>query len=284
MGVDRRQEPAVHRAGSGTAAAQLRRVRTPRGDRAPAVLTFEADEPLQAGDGPGVIGRLQRICRAAQRELPGCGVGVSVVSAAGHLVDVAASTRRTARVEELQFTVGEGPCLAAFGLRHPVLVPNLSETPTMWPGFGPAAHADGVRAVFAFPLQVGIARLGGLTVYRAEPGMLSASELALALTYADVAMQMILDAVEGVAATAALLVEESTSLEVYQAQGVAMTQLGVGGAEALSRMRAHAYIDGRRLTDVANDILGRRLKLQPDKPNSQRMLHQRFSRVLPETS
>jgi AmiR/NasT family two-component response regulator len=110
-------------------------------------------------------------------------------------------------------------------------------------------------------------------VYRAEPGMLPASELALALTYADVAMQMILDTDDGVAATAALLVEESTSLEVYQAQGVAMTQLGVGGAEALSRMRANAYTTNRRLTDVANDILGGRLKLQPDKTNSQRMLH-----------
>ena len=47
-----------------------------------------------------------------------------------------------------------------------------------------------------------------------------------------------------------------------------MTQLGLGAAEALSRMRAHAYAHDRRLTDVAEDIIGRRLTLEPDEPGS----------------
>ena len=95
--------------------------------------------------------------------------------------------------------MGEGPCLAAFASRRPVLVPNLSEAATTtWPGYGPAAHDHGVRAVFAFPLQVGAARLGALDVYRDQPGALSAWALSRALTYADVAMQTVLDAQEAV--------------------------------------------------------------------------------------
>jgi len=43
-----------------------------------------------------------------------------------------------------------------------------------------------------------------------------------------------------------------------------MVQLGVGPAEALSRLRAYAYVHDRRLGDVANDVIGRRMELEPD--------------------
>ena len=241
---------------------------TPPGDHTTTVLTLVADEPPEADDMPDLVGRLQRLCRAARRDLPASGVGVSVVSDAGGLVTAAASSRDSARVEELQFTMGEGPCLAAFASRSPVLVPNLSEAATTtWPGYGPAAHDHGVRAVFAFPLQVGAARLGALDVYRDQPGALSAWALARALTYADVAMQTVLDAQEAAGATGASLLTDGddTHFEVYQAQGMVMIQLGVKPAEALSRMRAYAYANNRRLGQVAEDIIGRRLILEPDE-------------------
>ena len=75
---------------------------------------------------------------------------------AGELVNVVGSSRTCVWVEELQFSLGEGPSLAAFAARRPVLVPNLIEAATtMWPEYAPAAHGQGLRAVFAFPLQVG---------------------------------------------------------------------------------------------------------------------------------
>jgi hypothetical protein len=238
-------------------------------DHTTAVLTLVADEPAEADDLPALVGRLQRLCRAARRDLPASGVGVSVVSEAGGLVTAAASSRVSARVEELQFTMGEGPCLAAFASRSPVLVPNLSEAATTtWPGYGPAAHDHGVRAVFAFPLQVGAARLGALDVYRDQTGALSEWALSRALTYADVAMQTVLDAQEAAGETGAGVWtdREDTRLDVYQAQGMVMIQLGVGAVEALSRMRAYAYANELRLGRVAEDIIDRRLTLEPDKP------------------
>ena len=158
-------------------------------------LSLAADEPLQVNDLPRVMGRLQRLCRAARRDLSCCGVGISVMSASGELVNSAGSSGTCAWVEELQFSLGEGPSLAAFAARRPVLVPNLIEAATtMWPEYGPAAHSKGLRAVFAFPLQVGMAPLGALDVYQAEPGALSARAQDRALTYADLAAQMIFDA------------------------------------------------------------------------------------------
>ncbi len=52
--------------------------------------------------------------------------------------------------------------------------------------------------------------------------------------------------------------------EVSQATGMLVAQLGIEPAEALVRLRAHAYATGRTATDVARDILDRRLKLEAD--------------------
>jgi hypothetical protein len=238
----------------------------PRGDHTTAVLTLMADEPDGPDDLPALGGRLQRLCRAARRDLPASGVGVSMVSESGALVTAAASSQASARLEELQFTMGEGPCLAAFASRTPVLVPDLGEAATRtWLGYGPAAHDHGVRAVFAFPLQVGAARLGAMDVYRDQPGALSAWAISRALTYADVALQTMLDAQREAGGTEALWTTvDDTSFEVYQAQGMVMVQLGVPPAEALARLRAYAYAQDRRLRDVAKDVIGRRLELEPD--------------------
>jgi len=52
--------------------------------------------------------------------------------------------------------------------------------------------------------------------------------------------------------------------EVSQATGMLVAQLDVEPAEALVRMRAHAYTTGRSATDVARDILDWRLKIDSD--------------------
>jgi hypothetical protein len=230
------------------------------------VQNLVAQEPAESEDAPGLVGALQRLCRAARRDLPASGVGVSVVSESGELITAAASSAASALAEELQVTMGEGPGLAAVASRRPVLVPDLSrEALTTWPGYAPSALDRGVRAVFAFPLQVGAARLGALAVYRDEPGPLSPWALSRALTYADLAMDTILDAQAAAAPLASALADlDDTRFEVYQAQGMVMIQLGTGPAEALSRMRAHAYARELTLSRVADDIVSRRLMLEPD--------------------
>ncbi len=52
--------------------------------------------------------------------------------------------------------------------------------------------------------------------------------------------------------------------EVSQATGMVMAQLGIDPAEALVRLRAHAYATDRSAIDVARDILDRRLRLEDD--------------------
>jgi hypothetical protein len=52
--------------------------------------------------------------------------------------------------------------------------------------------------------------------------------------------------------------------EIDQATGMLTEQLGVGIAEAFIRLRAYAYAHDRALSDLARDIVARRLRLRPD--------------------
>jgi hypothetical protein len=151
-----------------------------------------------------------------------------------------------------------------------VLIPDLdNEVPARWPIYTPAVHDSGVRAVFSFPLQMGAVRLGVLDVFRQRTGSLSDDELSDALTFAEVTMTALLDEHEGAATTdpgdgLAEVVEHRA--ELFQAQGMVMVQLGVPIGEALARLRAYAYAHGRRLDEVARDVVARRLHFDRDRP------------------
>ena len=121
-----------------------------------------------------------------------------------------------------------------------------------------------MRAVFAFPLQVGAARLGVLDVYRTDSGSLTSEELAQALTFAQVAVLMLLDGQRDASpGRAAQGLDEALAYRstLYQAQGMVMIQLGVPLGEALVRLRAYAFANERKLSGVARDVVARRLRL-----------------------
>jgi hypothetical protein len=217
----------------------------------------------------GVGGLLRRLCGAAAGALSAAGVGVSVLAENGVRGISATSDVPSERLEELQFVLGEGPCIDAVATRRPVLVPDFDAAAMMrWPGYTPAVQDCGARAVFAFPLQVGAARLGALDVFRTEPGGLSAGEVGHALAFAEVAVTMLLDGQDDAPAGAGGGPAEEVEhrAELFQAQGMVMVQLGVSLAEALTRIRAFAFADNRSLHDVAMDIVERRLRFDRDQP------------------
>ena len=227
------------------------------------------DEPRRAGGRGGTSGRLERLCSALTRALPASGVGLSLLTDDnGGGGTIAASDARSRVLAELQFTLGEGPCIDAYAARRPVLEPDLgTHGSRRWPGYAPAAHLHGVRAVFAFPLQIGAARAGALDIYRHEPGSLTPDALTKAFTFADVAMGLLLDGQSRIGDSRLspdLDGALANRLEVYQAQGMVMVDLGVGIDEAMARLRAHAYAAERTLIAVAQDIVAGKLILERD--------------------
>ncbi|OJF12648.1 hypothetical protein BG844_19570 [Couchioplanes caeruleus subsp. caeruleus] len=217
-----------------------------------------------------LAGLLGHVCRIAAGELTASGVGVSVMTADGTRSLSAASAPASERFEDLQFLVGEGPCLDAFGTRRPVLIADLSSyAMTRWPLYAPAAYEDGIRAVFAFPLQVGAARLGVMDVFRERPGPLTELQLGSALLMADIIVEALLDRQENrdrQGFTDELVWSVGNRAQLFQAQGMVMVQLGIPLSEAMARMRAHAFAENRRLDDIARDVVNRTLRFDQDAP------------------
>jgi hypothetical protein len=209
---------------------------------------------------------LQRLCEGSVEHLSASGAGVSVVTEAGVRDIVFATDDVSIAIEELQVSLGEGPCIDAWSGRHPVMEPDLSRTPVRWPIFGPAARAAGAAAVFALPLQIGAARVGALDIYRATPGGLSDADIDDAVRLGE-AMTHVLLELRSASALPDLEDAEgglAVSAEVYQAAGMLTVQLEVKISEALARLRAYAYAEERPLRDVARDVVARRLRLERD--------------------
>src|SRR5688500_10024764 len=127
------------------------------------------------------------------RTVPVSGVGLALMTDDGPAGTVAATDATARQLEELQFSLGEGPCVDASRTGRPVLQPDLARTgPERWPAFAAGAEAAGLVAVFAFPLRVGAIRLGVLDLYRTTVGLLTDRELAGALCFADAATTLLL--------------------------------------------------------------------------------------------
>jgi hypothetical protein len=232
------------------------------------VVALVAAEPPVAGERTGIAAPMGRLCRAAARALPASGVGMAVMTEAGVRGLAVTSDPRTERLEEIQFTTGEGPCMDAFTTRRPVLVSDLGDGALRrWPGYALSAHQTGVRAVFAFPLQIGSARLGVLDVFRDATGPLSAAEVSLAHVFAQVAVATLLDGQEQTTRGAADLRDALTpGVELFQAQGMVMVQLGSNLTDAMATIRAYAFAQDRPVAEVAADIVARRLVFGAESP------------------
>jgi hypothetical protein len=195
------------------------------------------------------------------------GAAVTVTLNAGVRETMYASDPVAEEIEELTLTLGEGPGVDVHG-GGAVLVADLTEPgwSSRWPVFAPAANQAGAGAVFALPLQVGAIRVGALTLYRAGPGNQRPLQLSDALMLADTACALLLDDAAHTRRSDHISPEQvgPQHPEVHQATGMITVQLGVTATVALIRLRAYAYADGRRLHDVAGDVVARRLRFDPD--------------------
>jgi hypothetical protein len=231
-----------------------------------------------AGAEPGLAAATE-LCRACVGLFGVDGAAVSMVYQGATRGTFGSSNDVSRRVDEYQFTFGEGPCLDAVSTRRAVLAPDLdSPREVRWPGFAGAALGDGIRGVFAVPIMVTSVCVGALDLFRAGPGPLLEGQLAGAFMAAELASLTLLDTLtvddkgpgnldsrlmaDGEDAWGRLA--EIDRIEVYQATGILIAQLGVDAAEALIRLRAHAVATGQTASRVAWAIVERRLVLERD--------------------
>jgi hypothetical protein len=210
-----------------------------------------------------------RLCEVCADVSLMSGAGIMLMTGDEQQGSVCSSNDVSALVEELQYTLGEGPCVDAHRGERPVLEPDLANPGTArWLAFTPPAVAAGVRAVFGFPLQVGAVRLGALNLYRDQPGLMTDDQYADSLVLAGLAARAVL-AMQAHAPPGDLApeLEEGANFRfvVHQASGMVAVQLGVSVGEALARLRAYAFANDQLVVDVAEAIVARKLRLD-DRP------------------
>jgi ANTAR domain/GAF domain len=217
----------------------------------------------------------ERICHACVEGLEVDGAAISLMTASDLRETLYASDATVDLLEDLQFSLGEGPCMDAASSGRPVLVPDLNDPAQTrrWPIYA-AAVVDQARvgAVFALPLQWGTISLGVLDLYRRAPGSLSAPQVRDAISAADAAALMLLgvrtdpdpDPDPDAEGDAVWDRSWSKRAEICQATGMVVAQLGISPTDAFARLRAHAFSQGVQLGDVAHDVVARRLQFTQD--------------------
>lgn len=215
-----------------------------------------------------------RLCRACVEVLEVDGASISVSHGATTRGTFGSSGELSRRLDEFQFTFGEGPCLDAVRHRRPVLVPDLADrTEARWPAFSEAVLSAGIRAVFALPVGRSPVPFGALDLFRTTTGALSDDALSGGLVAAELAAVPLL---EVMGATEQLLehTEAKTGwnelaslerVEVYQATGMIMVALDVDPDEALVRLRGYAFAHGLTASEVAWRVLDWQVDLHDDR-------------------
>jgi hypothetical protein len=228
------------------------------GDRLHRVLA-----ELSAGGGD--VWSSARLCQGCVTIVGVDGAGVMLMSGDIPRGSLCSTNEVSHLIEELQYTLGEGPCVDAYQQNRVVAEPRLADPRNRrWVAFTPPALEAGVRAVFGFPMRVGTVRLGALNLYRDRSGPLTGDQHADALVLAGLAARWVLEAQAGAPPGAVARELEAGAdfhFAVHNAAGMISVQQGISIAEALIRLRAYAFSKDRLLADVAQDVIARRLRL-----------------------
>jgi hypothetical protein len=191
--------------------------------------------------------------------LPVTGAAVSTLGEFLGSETLSATDDRAARLDELQFDLGEGPCWDALRLSRPVLEPDVNHPSFVWPAFSSALREHDVASIFAFPLIVGSLRIGAIDLYSLEPVSLGESQTRQASAMADVVGRRVLRN-----ALASVDVEEHpvsaySRRLIHQATGMVLAQLELTADDARLVIHGHAFSAGKTMKEVAQDILDGRL-------------------------
>lgn len=214
-----------------------------------------------------------RLCRACVQLLDIDAAAISLVFDGTNVGTLGASDAWARMYDELQFTMGEGPCLDSVAQQAPVSVADLADPAELrWPAYGPVMVSYQVRTVHAIPVVVAGEYIGALDLFWTQPTVLDAEHLAAMVMAAELAQMPVLDLLSADLHAAAANPDSNawaelntlSRAEVSQATGMVMAQLGIEAAAALARLRAHAYTVGQSASEVARDIIDRKLYLEAD--------------------
>jgi len=175
----------------------------------------------------------------------------------GKPVTVACSDQVAARVDEVQYELGDGPCLHAMRDGHMVRIRDTAEKAS-WPGFEAQAASYGIRSCLALPLNADGKPVGALNLYSREASAFGVAEARRAEDFAENASGALSLAVR-LASHAALIEQLRSSLisrtVIDQALGIIMAREQCNQGRAFAILRSASQNSNRKLRDIAAAVV-----------------------------
>ncbi|MFI8994448.1 GAF domain-containing protein [Streptomyces sp. NPDC053542] len=205
-------------------------------------------------------GLSERLCEALCAALPVDGATISLLTDTPDRQLLHACGESALRLEEIQFTLGEGPCVTAAATGRVQIVADLHGRLTQWPIFGAAARQElqQVGAVYAFPMTDGGGEppLGSIDLLRYEPWEPDDETVRECVRATRAATVALLTAPSALPWNPTPMMDAHWG-RTHRAAGGLSQETGVPVAEALARLRADAFVTGRPLPEVAEETLAR---------------------------
>jgi transcriptional regulator with GAF, ATPase, and Fis domain len=205
-----------------------------------------------------VIDFLHTLAARSVELLDADAAGIMLSDQHGGLHVMASSTEEARLLELYELQNNECPCLDCFRSGRPVVREDLPSMRSSWPAFTEELAALGFHSAQALPMRLRNDTIGALNLFRLKPGRLSDADLGIGQAMADVATVGLLQE-RAIAASELLATQLQTALtsrvQLEQAKGVLAQRAGLPMDQAFQLMRDYARSRGRRLSDVAAQII-----------------------------
>lgn len=211
---------------------------------------------------------VQQLAYVVDRMCPtAAGAGISLLDEDGSRTTAAATDDVVAEADDQQYALRQGPCLSAWATGQVQRIDDTTRD-SRWPRWQPEAARLGIRSVLSAPLIYKQQHPGALKVYATTPNAFEdADEQMLALISGAVAT--LIGAAQPADAPTRLSDSLKTALRsrdtVALACGVIMAREGLGHDAARAALLDRARTQGRRVTDVAAEVVDRVQGTHPDR-------------------
>lgn len=203
-----------------------------------------------------------RVAEAVRRLLGLAGAGIVMMDRLVRL-PVGAAGEHVSAAEQLQVTLGHGPCISAAALGEPIVAPE-AEQAERWPLYHEALVA---RTPFRSTLTLPLARSDGqvfaaLDAYSTHPVLELKEPLEVVHEAISPIVAMLL--LGALAEDKQLLVWPATEelrrrQQVWVAVGMVLQAAGVSELDALALLRGYAFRTDRLLDSVVDELVNGRL-------------------------
>lgn len=197
---------------------------------------------------------LADVTAAAKELIPGADTaGVLLVGKGGKFDSVAGTSDLPHRLDALQMTLQEGPCVEA-ALDELIVRTEDFRSEQRWPKYSAAVVKIGVLSGLSLKLYTAERAAGALNLFSFRPNAFDDKDETTGVVLAAHAAAAILASRHGEQLESAL----STRDRIGQAKGIVMERFGVDEVQAFDMLRRLSQESNTRLIDVAKRVIDTR--------------------------